>query len=67
MAKKPRGKQAKKSAWSERIKLTPEESRKRVRDFPKRMAAFIAAVREGKPYTPWLDEPPKGKPPERSK
>jgi hypothetical protein len=31
-----------------RAKLSPEESRKRMEDFPKRREAFIAAVRKGK-------------------
>jgi len=48
MAKKPRRKQEPKSGWSQRMKLTPEESRKRVREFAQRKEAFIAAVRKGK-------------------
>jgi hypothetical protein len=48
MAKKSPRKQEKKSAWSERIKLTPEESLKRVHEFPNRMEVFIAAARKGK-------------------
>jgi hypothetical protein len=47
MAKKSRPAAAK-SAFSQRVKLSPEESRKRVRDFAKRKEAFIAAVRKGK-------------------
>lgn len=49
MAKKSTRKQTnKKSAWSQRIKLTPEESLKRMTEFSKRKEAFIAAVRKGK-------------------
>jgi hypothetical protein len=48
MAKKQPRKQMKKSVSSERVKLTPEESLERMREFPKRMEAFIAAARKGK-------------------
>jgi hypothetical protein len=32
----------------ERVKLSPEESLKRMEDFPKRKEKFIAAIREDK-------------------
>lgn len=48
MPKKSPRKQSKKPAWSERIKLTPEESRQRVGDFAKRKETFIASIRKGK-------------------
>jgi hypothetical protein len=48
MAKKSQRKPQEKSAWSQRMKLSPEESRKRVREFAQRKEAFIAAVRKGK-------------------
>ena len=47
MAKKAR-RQAPKSSRSQRIKLSPEESLKRVREFVKRKEAMIVAIREGK-------------------
>jgi hypothetical protein len=48
MAKKSRRKQQEKSDWSQRMKISPEESRTRVREFALRKEAFIAAVRKGK-------------------
>lgn len=48
MKKKTSKQTPKKSEWSQRIKLTPEESLKRMRDFSKRKEAFVAAVRKGK-------------------
>jgi hypothetical protein len=36
------------STRPERAKLTVEEIRKRMQDFPKRKEAFIAAIRKGK-------------------
>ena len=48
MAKKPRGSQTVKAGRTQRIKLSAEESLKRVREFTKRKEAFIAAVRKGK-------------------
>ena len=48
MAKKPQRKKKQKSGWSERMKISPEESLERMRTFPQRKEAFIAAVRKGK-------------------
>jgi hypothetical protein len=47
MAKKNKG--VKKTAFrSDRLKLTPEESLKRMEDFPKRKEKFVASVRKSK-------------------
>jgi hypothetical protein len=48
MAKKSRRSQTVKAGRSQRVKLSAEESLKRVREFPQRKEAFIAAVRKGK-------------------
>ena len=48
MAKKPTRSQASKTSRSQRVKLSAEESLKRVREFAKRKEAFVAAVRKGK-------------------
>ncbi len=48
MAKKPRRRLTVKASRSQRVKLTTEESLKRVREFAQRKEAFIAAVRKGK-------------------
>jgi hypothetical protein len=48
MAKKPRNSQTPKASRSGRVKLSAEESLKRVRGFAQRKEAFIAAVRKGK-------------------
>jgi hypothetical protein len=48
MAKKPPRRQASKTSRSQRVKLSAEESLKRVREFGKRKEAFVAAVRKGK-------------------
>jgi hypothetical protein len=36
------------AGWSQRVKLTPEESLKRMEEFPKRREQFITAIRKGK-------------------
>ncbi len=48
MAKKTVRNQPSKTSRSQRLKLSAEESLKRVRDFAERKEAFIAAVRKGK-------------------
>ena len=48
MAKKPRQSKQPQTGRSKRIKLSPEESLKRVKEFDKRKEAFIAALRKGK-------------------
>ena len=48
MAKKPRRSQTVKAGRTQRVKLSAEESLKRVREFGKRKEAFVAAVRKGK-------------------
>lgn len=45
MAKKPRRNESARTGRTERVKLTAEETLKRIREFPKRKEAFIAAVR----------------------
>jgi hypothetical protein len=40
-------KDKKKARWSERMKLSAEESLKRVKAFPSRMEAMIARIRKG--------------------
>ncbi len=47
MKKKTNKQTPKKTERSQRIKLTPEESLTRMRDFSKRKEAFIAAIRKG--------------------
>ena len=46
--KKNSRRQPAKSARSQRVKLSAEESLKRVQEFGQRKEAFIAAVRKGK-------------------
>ncbi len=48
MAKKLRRSQPPQIGRSQRLKLSAEESLKRVREFAKRKEAFIASVRKGK-------------------
>lgn len=48
MAKKTRRKKKTASGWADRMKISPEEARKRMLEFPQRMEAFIAAARKGK-------------------
>ena len=48
MAKKSRPNKQAQTARSKRIKLSPEESLKRVQDFEQRKEAFVAAIRKGK-------------------
>ena len=50
MAKKKKGKKAQGSlfGWSQRVKLSPEESLKRMMEFDKRKEAIIAALRKSK-------------------
>ena len=48
MAKKSRRGQPAKAGRSQRVKLSAEESLKRVRQFAQRKEAFIAAVQKGK-------------------
>jgi hypothetical protein len=48
MAKKPQRSQTVKASRTQRVKLSAEESLKRVREFARRKEAFIAAVRKGK-------------------
>jgi hypothetical protein len=48
MAKKPPRSKKSKTGLSQRVELSAEESLKRMREFPKRMEAFIAAARKGK-------------------
>ena len=48
MAKKPNGSKAAKAGRSQRMKLSAEESLKRMQEFSQRKEALIAAVRKGK-------------------
>jgi hypothetical protein len=48
MAKKSTRRQTTTTGRSQRVKLSAEESLKRVREFAQRKEAFIAAVRKGK-------------------
>jgi hypothetical protein len=48
MAKKPTRTKKPRTALGQRVELTADESLKRMRDFPKRMEAFVAAARKGK-------------------
>jgi hypothetical protein len=48
MAKKPRKIVELKIERPERVKLAPQESLKRMQNFPQRKERFVAAIREGK-------------------
>ncbi|HEV3238706.1 MAG TPA: hypothetical protein VGZ25_17085 [Gemmataceae bacterium] len=48
MAKKPGRNPISKAGRSQRVRLTAEESVKRVSEFAQRKEAFVAAVRKGK-------------------
>jgi hypothetical protein len=48
MTKKPRNTKPVHPGRSGRVKLSPEESLKRVKAFDQRKEAFIAAIRKGK-------------------
>jgi hypothetical protein len=48
MAKKPKPAKSPALERPKRAKLTAEETRKRMREFPLRKEAFIAAIRKGK-------------------
>lgn len=48
MAKKPRQTKQPQAGRSKRVKLSPDESLKRVKEFDQRKEAFIAALRKGK-------------------
>ena len=48
MAKKPRNEKQTQTGRAKRLKLSREESLKRMREFPQRADAFIAAIRKGK-------------------
>jgi hypothetical protein len=48
MAKGKKQTKSRQTGRAERVKLTPEESLKRMQAFDKRKGAFVAAVRKGK-------------------
>jgi hypothetical protein len=48
MAKPKKQPKALQAQRAERTKLTPDESLKRMQEFPKRKEQFVAAVRKGK-------------------
>ncbi len=48
MRKKPIATKNSAAKRAERVKLTAEESLKRMEEFPKRKESFVAAIRKGK-------------------
>jgi hypothetical protein len=48
MAKKSRPTKLPQTGRAKRVKLSPEESLKRVKEFDQRKEAFVAAIRKGK-------------------
>ena len=48
MAKKPRPTKAPQASRAKRVKLSPDESLKRVQAFDQRKEMFVAAIRKGK-------------------